>query len=636
MPQPLDVLHKYWGYSAFRPLQEEIIRSVLEGRDTLALLPTGGGKSICYQAPALCLEGITLVISPLIALMKDQVQNLQKRGIPAAAIHAGMNRRAVDIIFENACNGAYKLLYLSPERLQTDIAVARIKRMQVNLLAVDEAHCISQWGYDFRPPYLQIAELRKHLPGAPVIALTATATKEVMADIQEKLAFTNQQVFRQSFRRDNLSYSVLYEEKKREKLLDILRNVPGSGIVYVRTRGETREIAHFLHAQRISADFYHAGLTTEERSAKQDAWINGKVRIIVCTNAFGMGIDKPDVRIVVHLQLPDSLEAYFQEAGRGGRDGKKSYATLLYGAGDGLQLEQYLKAAYPSFEQIRRVYQALGSLTQLAVGAGLGESFDFDFALFCHQYKLEQAPTHAALRLLEQEGWIHVSEAASSPARVQVTATREMIYDYQLKNAQADTILKTLLRAYPGIQQGMVDISEGLIGKYAKTTAEKVRKVLEAAQQAEILLFDPPHDKPQLTFTRPRVMAEHLSIDLKKFKFRKERAEERVRRAIRYAEDRRCRSQLLLAYFDEPGSKPCGICDVCTGRNKSDVNSEVFENYENKLRTVLKDEPLPLDEILKAFAMKRQELVAQVVAYLLEEGILRQDTNGLIRFSSEA
>jgi ATP-dependent DNA helicase RecQ len=613
-------------------MQEDIVLSALAGKDTLALLPTGGGKSICFQVPALCSDGITLVISPLIALMKDQVQNLQKRGIPAAAIYAGMSRRQVDIVLENACNGAYKLLYLSPERLQTEIAIARIKRMNVNLIAVDEAHCVSQWGYDFRPSYLQITALREMLPQVPLLALTATATKEVVLDIQDKLAFREQRVFRQSFQRTNLSYSILYEEKKREKLLDILRNVQGSGIVYVRTRGETKEITQLLRQQRISADNYHAGLTPEERSARQEAWISGKIRVIVCTNAFGMGIDKPDVRIVVHLQIPESLEAYFQEAGRAGRDGVKSYSTLLFGAADVDALRYHLKAAFPPFDLVKRVYQALGSLSQLAVGGGMGESFDFDLPFFCQNYSLEHAQTHASLRLLEQEGWIALSEAASSPAKVHVVCSREVMYDYQLRHPQADTVLKTLLRAYPGIQNGFVDISENLLSTYAKCTSEKVKQVLLAAQNEEMLLYEPLNEKPQLVFLRERVSAENLTIDLPKFNFRKERAEERTAKAIQYAETQQCRSQMLLAYFDEPDSMPCGICDVCTGRHSVAVNNNEFEGYEQKIRDILKNEALPLEEIMVAFALKRQEIVSKVLAYLLDEGLLQQDENGLLSF----
>ena len=625
---PLEILQKYWGYQTFRPMQEDIVRSILDGHDTLALLPTGGGKSICFQVPALCKEGICLVISPLIALMKDQVHNLDRRGIPAAAIYSGMSHRQIDMVFENACNGAYKFLYVSPERLQTPMARARIQRMNVNLLAVDEAHCVSQWGYDFRPPYLQIPALRALIPKVPVMALTATATSEVLEDIQDKLGFRAKRVFRQSFVRSNLSYSVLYEDRKREKLIDILRRVPGSGIVYARSRGETKEIAHFLVQKGIDADFYHAGLPGEERSKKQEAWVAGKSRIIVSTNAFGMGIDKPDVRIVVHMNLPDSLEAYFQEAGRGGRDGLKSYSTLLYAPGDGAALRFHLQSAFPPMELVRQVYQALGSHTQLAIGAGEGESFDFDLSHFCHVFKLEQGPTHSALRLLELEGWILMSDASASPARAHVLASREELYDYQLRNKQADTVLKTLLRAYPGIQTDFIDISEMIIAKYANLPGEVVKQVLQTAQNEGIMLYEPRKEKPQLTFTRERVGAENLTIDLKKFNLRKKRAEERLHQAIKFAETRQCRSQLLLAYFGEADSKACGICDVCTGRHKVELPASTFESYEKKIREVLRHEPLTLEEILKGFALKRQDVVAQVLNYMLDEGKLKMDKEG--------
>ncbi len=635
LPQPADpltILQQYWGHAAFRPMQEDIIHSALAGRDTLALLPTGGGKSICFQVPALCQEGICLVVSPLIALMKDQVYNLEKRGISATAIFSGMSRREIDIIFENACQGAYKFLYLSPERLKTDLALARIQRMNINLLAVDEAHCVSQWGYDFRPPYLQIADLRALLPKVPILALTATATPEVLEDIQEKLAFRQKNVFRQSFERSNLSYSVLYESRKREKMLDILRNVPGTGIVYVRSRGETKDIAQLLTQNRISADYYHAGLTSEERSTRQEDWIAGRTRIMVCTNAFGMGIDKPDVRSVVHLNLPDSLEAYFQEAGRGGRDGAKSYAVLLYTPGDADGLRHHLQTSYPPLDLVRRVYQALGNYTQLAIGAGLGESFDFDLAYFCSTYKLELGPTYAALRLLEQDGWITMSDAQMAPARAYITADREALYDYQLRNRQADTVTKVLLRAYPGVQQNYAEVSESLIAKYAKLPTEVIMQVLEAAQKEGILEYQPRKEKPQLVFTQERVAAENMTIDLTKFNFRKQRAEERTEQAIQYAETRRCRNRQLLAYFGETESKDCGICDVCTGRNKSTLAAETFETLERKIREVLRQEALPLGEILQAFSLKRQEAVAQVLGYLLDENKLEEDDAGKLRF----
>jgi ATP-dependent DNA helicase RecQ len=511
------------------------------------------------------------------------------------------------------------------------MAIERIKRMNINLLAVDEAHCISQWGYDFRPSYLNIAAIRPLFPNAPVLALTATATKAVLVDIQEKLEFREPNLHRQSFLRPNLSYSVLYEERKRDKLIDILRNVPGSGIVYVRTRGETKEIAAFLQQNRIMADSYHAGLTHEERSQKQEAWIKGKIRVMVCTNAFGMGIDKPDVRVVVHLQMPDSLEAYFQEAGRAGRDGKKSYAVLLYGAADGDQLMSFLAAAFPSFDFTRRVYQALGSLSQLAIGAGAGESFDFDLPLFCHNYKLDLATTHAAIRLLEQEGWILLSEVNSQLSKVVVLADRETIYDYQLRQPQADPVIKALLRVYPGIQLNYVDVSEGLLAKFAKCDIDRVKAVLSGAEAEGILHYYPFSDKPQLMFIRERVRAEDLTIDLQKFKFRKERAEERTRQAIRYAEEKRCRSQLLLSYFDEPESPACGICDVCTGRNKTELKTQEFEGYERKIKELLSKEPLQVEEVLSAFASKKREPVSLVLSYLLDEGEVLSADDGYLK-----
>lgn len=628
---PNVILKQFWGYDSFRPLQEEIIQSVLDGRDTLALLPTGGGKSICFQVPALCMDGICLVVTPLIALMKDQVYNLDRRGISAAAIYSGMSRRQIDIIFENACNGQYKFLYLSPERLKTTLAVERIKRMKVCLLAVDEAHCISQWGYDFRPPYLQIADLRPYLGKTPILALTATATSEVLEDIQDKLSFKARNVLRQSFLRKNLSYSVLYEDRKRDKLLDILQRVAGTGIVYVRSRGETKEIAQYLMRHHINADYYHAGLLPEDRNARQDAWLSGKTRIMVCTNAFGMGIDKPDVRIVVHLQLPDTLEGYFQEAGRGGRDGQKAYATLLYTPADASTMRYQLQAAYPPFEKVRMIYQALGSYTQLAIGAGQGESFDFELSQFCQTYKLEQAATHAALRLLELEGWIAISDAAAAPARVKITTSREAIYDYQIKNKQADAVIRTLLRAYPGVQADLVEVSEAVIAKYANLSRETVVKVLLAAQRDEVLLYEPKSEKPQLTYLRERVASENLTIDLAGFQQRKKKAEMRLERAIQFAETLKCRSQQLLAYFDEPESPSCGICDVCTGRHKADLDTSQFVVYEKKIRDLLRHEALTMEEILQAFSPKRQEVVAQVLNYLVSEGKLQSDENGRMK-----
>lgn len=626
--QPLDILRQYWGYNQFRPLQEDIIQSALNGTDTLALLPTGGGKSLCYQVPALCKEGLTIVVSPLIALMKDQVYNLQRRGIPAAAIFSGMRRREIDIVFENACQGAYKLLYVSPERLKTDLAQARIRRMNINLLAVDEAHCISQWGYDFRPPYLELAEIRALMPDVPVLALTATATPQVAQDIQDRLAFRNGQVFQQSFNRSNLSYSILYEAKKLDKLVDILQKVPGSAIIYMRSRGDTQKISNLLRSKGISSDFYHAGLSVDERSQKQEAWINGNPRLMVCTNAFGMGIDKPDVRLVVHLSLPDSLEAYFQEAGRAGRDGQKAFAVMLYTETDAEQLRRFFEASYPPLETVRRTYQALGSYTQIAIGGGQSESVDFDLQHFCHTYKLEQAVTHAALRLLEQEGWLALSEAAATAARLQIVCNRETLYDFQIRNKQADAIIKVLLRQYPGIQQQYVEISEGTIANVLHIKVEQVIQVFAVAEQQGILQYFPRNEKPQVTFLRERVAAENLGIDLEKFNFRRNNAQQRVEAAIAYAERRHCRSKQLLAYFGEKRAEKCGICDVCTGRNEADISEDTVQMYQRKITDLLKIERMPFEEVLKAFAPKKHETVTAVLSYLVEEEIIREDEEG--------
>lgn len=635
VPTPHDILAQYWGYSAFRPLQEDIIQSVLNGRDTLALLPTGGGKSLCYQVPALCQDGLCIVISPLIALMKDQVQNLRNRDIPAAAIFSGMSRREIDIVFENACQGAYKLLYISPERLQTDLAQARIQRMKVNLLAVDEAHCISQWGYDFRPPYLQIAELRVLMPGVPIMALTATATPEVAEDIQQKLELKVPAFFQQSFLRANLSYSVLYEPKKLDKLVDILSKVPGSGVVYVRSRGETKQIAEMLLTRKISAGYYHAGLTSEERTQRQDAWMKGQMRIMVCTNAFGMGIDKPDVRIVVHLTMPDSIEAYFQEAGRAGRDGKKAYSTLLYAAGDGDQLRRFFESAYPPLDMVRRVYQALGSYSQLAIGSGKGECFDFDLQYFCQTFKFTQPIAHAALRLLEQEGWLVVGDSAATSARLFITSNREMLYDYQLKNKAADTVIKALLRLYPGIQRETVDISESAVGHLAKMSVNAVTQVLLTAHKENMLLYTPRNEKPQMTFRRERVAVENLEIDFEKFNFRRKNAEHRVEQAILYAERRQCRSQQLLAYFGEKNGVKCGICDVCTGRNEPDISDKTIESYQRKILNLLKVEKMTFEDVLSAFAMKKRDTVIEVLKYLTEEGMVLENEEGKLEINHE-
>lgn len=631
---PLEVLKEYWGYSAFRSLQEEIIESVLAGKDTLALLPTGGGKSICFQVPALCKEGICIVVSPLIALMKDQVYNLKKRGIAAEAIYSGMHYRDIDRILDNCVFGHIKLLYLSPERLTTDLAIERIKRMKVNLLAVDEAHCISQWGYDFRPSYLEIANTRELLGEVPVLALTATATPEVVTDIQERLVFRRENVFQKSFERNNLSYSVLYEEGKDGKLLDIVRKVPGSGIVYVRNRRKTKEIAHHLYRNGIKADFYHAGLSPDTRSQKQDAWMNGQTRIIVSTNAFGMGIDKPDVRSVVHMDLPDNLEAYFQEAGRAGRDGKKSYAVLLYNATDKQRLEKSFEMTFPGMAEIRRVYKALGSYFQLALGGGEGQSYDFDLIQFCQTFQFDAIRVLNALKTLEKEGYLALTDAVYVPSSLKILVSKEDLYDYQLRNPKMDAIIKTILRTYQGAFNHYIHLRENQLAKFLKLSRGELSNALQKLNQNRIVHYDPQKDAPQLFFVKERMRAEDLIIDQSRYSFLKNRYYDRMKKAIAYAEDPVCRSKQLLKYLGEKNAEKCGICDVCLGRTKAEVSEDEFKAYQTKIQRLLKKEKLTLEEIVSSFASKRENQILKTMEYLLDEGFI--DKEGEYFFLNES
>jgi ATP-dependent DNA helicase RecQ len=620
--QPLDILRSHWGYDAFRPLQAEIIGAVLEGRDVLALMPTGGGKSLCFQVPALCRPGICLVVSPLIALMKDQVENLRKRGIPAVALHSGVPYRDIDRLLDNCAHGApTKFLYVSPERLQTPMFRERVGRMPINLLAVDEAHCISQWGYDFRPPYLEIAALRELLPGVPVLALTATATARVAEDIRERLAFRpNAAIFQQGFARPNLSYVVLHEEAKPSKLLEILQKVPGSSVVYVRNRRKTKETARFLQQNRISAGYYHAGLTAQERSEAQEAWIAGRTRVIVATNAFGMGIDKPDVRTVVHLDPPDNLEAYFQEAGRGGRDGNKAYAVLLWNENDRTELENQYVQAYPELAEIRQVYRALGSYFQLAVGGGLGESFDFDLTTFATNFKFEPVRCLNALRTLQRDGWIELTDAVFQPAQLQVLVSREELYDFQLKNPRFDPLLKTILRAYQGVSAQPVPIRENQLAGHLRIPLETLHQYFAHLNKAGVVQYRPQKDRPQLIFLRERVSADNLLLNAKLYAFLRDRQRERLDALLEYVQAPRCRSQLLLAYFGETASTPCGQCEVCLKRHREEPSVSEFEALRRQILALLRKSPLRLTELAAPFPASSQGLLGQVLNTLADEG----------------
>jgi len=627
MPTPNDILKEYWGYDSFRPLQKEIIQSVLDGQDTLALLPTGGGKSICYQVPALVREGITIVISPLIALMKDQVENLRKLGIKAEAIFSGMHIKDIDRILDNCAYGDIKLLYLSPERLLNYMVIERIKKMNINLLAVDEAHCISQWGYDFRPSYLQIADIRAFLPkGTPILALTATATKDVAKDIQEKLQFKTSNIFQGSYVRENLSYSVLYVERKEEKLTEILINIKGTAIVYVRNRRMTKEIAEHLRKHQINADFYHAGLEMADRTKKQDAWKSGKTRVMVSTNAFGMGIDKSNVRVVVHMDLPESLEAYYQEAGRAGRDGKKSYAVLLYSEGDRKHLEYVHEISFPSMDILRQTYRALSNFFQLGIGTPEGASFVFDFNIFVKTYKLHALSTMHAIRILQQEGWLVLSESFYLPSSMMFIVDRSVVYEYLLQNPNVENLLKTLLRSAQGKAfMSYVNLNESSMASFLKIPTNILQQQIAFIAKAGIIDYRPQTENPRITFLQERVAVENLSIDLEAFNFRKNRLYERITKAIQYADNKACRSLTLVQYFGEETDKTCGICDVCLGRHHVALTPEDFSRYKEKILSILAGNPTTEKILFQSFSFKHHTKVRSAISYLINEGVLEKD-----------
>lgn len=612
-----EILLKYWKYDTFRPLQEDIINSVLAGNDTLAILPTGGGKSICFQVPAMQMEGVCIVITPLIALMKDQVEQLKKRGIKAAAIYSGMHRTEIDYTLDNFVYGDYKFLYVSPERLLTEIMQERTKRMKVCLLAIDEAHCISQWGYDFRPPYLKIPDFRKFAPNAPMIALTATATKDVKADIQQKLGIRNIKVFQQSFARPNISYSAFCEESKERKLFDILQKVQGSAIVYVRSRRRTKEISDWLNRNKISAEFYHAGLAMNDRFKKQEAWIKNQVRVIVATNAFGMGIDKPDVRVVVHLDLPENLEAYYQESGRAGRDGLKSYAILLYFKSDLTDIYKQIDQKYPPIENLKRIYQALANYFKLAVGAENFESYDFSLQEFISTFGLVANDTHNALKKLEDEGLIQLSDSYFSPSKLVFRVDNHSLYNFQIKNANYDKFTKMLLRMYGGqLFTDFTTISESAIGKNFFAQNSEVEKMLEYLHEVGIATYQKQKSVPQLTFLTARQDANYLAIDRAEYHRRKMKDTERVDSVVQFAqEERRCRMQFLQEYFDEFTEATCGICDNCLKHKKRDVPFDIYAKYRQKILEIL---PANVVQVVNYSFFTNKDFVTEVIRKMIE------------------
>ena len=621
------ILKQYWGYDNFRALQGDIIKSVASGRDTLGLMPTGGGKSLTFQVPALAMEGVCIVVTPLIALMKDQVENLKRREISAAAIFTGMTSNEIQRVLENAVHEAYKFLYVSPERLATPAFIEKLKLMRVCLLAVDESHCISQWGYDFRPSYLKIAEVRQYLPDVPVLALTATATPEVVDDIQEKLQFKEKNVFRKSFHRSNLAYVVRTTENKEEYLLKILKNVPGTSVVYVRNRKRTKEIADFLVQNGVSAEHFHAGLTNQVKDARQLRWKNDETRVIVSTNAFGMGIDKAEVRSVVHLDLPDSIEAYFQEAGRAGRDEKKAFAVILYNNGDAVKMRKRVSDSFPGKEMVVKVYEALANYLQVGVGSGLDAVFAFDIADFCSRFKLPILITYNSLKILQQAGYVDLTDEQDNSSRVLFVVGKDDLY--KVKNsAEQEKLIHILLRSYTGLFTDPAYIDEDVLAKRLGWTREQVYEALIALSKDRIVQYIPRKKTPFLTFTREREDSGRLVLSKEAYDDRRERYVSRVKSILDYAQEEiNCRSQVLLSYFGEKNTQPCGQCDICLKNKENAVSDDEFSAITRRIREMLEAEPSIITSLVRKSGIKEQKIV-KVIRFLLDDGQLVEDNFG--------
>lgn len=626
-PTPTEILQQYWGYSQFRPLQEDIVNAILQGKDTLALLPTGGGKSICFQVPALMKKGICIVVTPLIALMKDQVANLRRRNIPAAAIYAGMYYQDVERLLEDARRGHYKFLYVSPERLKSKRFLEYCDGMPVNMLAIDEAHCISQWGYDFRPAYLEIAEIRAYFPKVPLLALTASATPLVQHDICVRLQMDDAQIFTKSFARPNLSYSVLQEEEKHAKLLHILQRVNGSGIVYCRSRKRVREIADQLEMEGVSASYYHAGLTGDDRSVRQELWLKGSIRIMVCTNAFGMGIDKPDVRVVVHYDAPDSVEAYYQEAGRAGRDGEKAYAVLLYDDTELENMKENIALQFPEMPSIKEVFQCLVNYLQVAVGSSEGVYYDFDINDFCRRFGLNLTMTYSALRILEQEGVLQLSESVFLPSMVEFIVNKETLYAFEDTQPAFEPLVKRLLRTYEGIFDQPVPVYEKQLARLLRLTEEQAVKGLIQLHQRGIIHYRQRKDTPQLTFLQDRVSVNHLYVDVARIRERMQSYKQRLDAMLHYILNTDvCRTQVISKYFGEKDATPCGVCDVCLKKKTKPVNTNIF----NEILLQLQTQPEDWDVIYQRVKNISEEAAKEAMQFLIAEGKAGRDKDGKI------
>ena len=628
-----EILKQYWGYDSFRDLQEEIIASIGEGKDTLGLMPTGGGKSITFQVPALAGEGLCIVITPLIALMKDQVQNLRKHGIKAIAVYSGMTRQEIITALENCIFGDYKFLYISPERLDTEIFRTKLRSMKVSMITVDESHCISQWGYDFRPAYLKIAEIRRLLPQVPVLALTATATPEVVKDIQARLNFRQENVFRMSFERKNLAYIVRETENKTGELLHILRKITGSAIIYVRSRRRTKEITELLTNEGITADFYHAGLDNAVKDLRQKRWQNGEVRVMVATNAFGMGIDKPDVRAVLHFDLPDSPEAYFQEAGRAGRDGKKAYAIILYTKIDGIALHRRIADTFPSKEYILNVYEHLQYYYQMAMGDGFQCIREFNLEEFCRKFKYFPVPVDSALKILTQAGYLEYTEEQDNASRILFTIRRDELYKLREMGTDTEVLIQTILRSYTGVFTDYAYISEETLSVRSGLTRQQIYNILVTLTKRRIVDYIPRKKTPYIIYTRERMELRYLHIPASVYEERKARYEARIKAMEEYVTTESvCRSRMLLRYFGEKNDHNCGQCDVCLNRHGNDgLSDSSFDKIKGQIMEVLSRNPLPPTELAGKITAGKED-AGRAVQYLLEEGKLKMQ-DGMLHIS---
>ena len=630
MQKFLDILKEYWGYDAFRELQGDIIQSIAAGKDTLGLMPTGGGKSLTFQVPTLAMEGVCVVVTPLIALMKDQVENLKKRNIAAAAIYTGMSKQDILLTLENCVFEAYKFLYVSPERLGTPIFLEKIKQTKVCMIAVDESHCISQWGYDFRPSYLKIADIRQVLPDVPILALTATATPEVVVDIQEKLLFREKNVYRKSFFRKNLAYVVRTTENKDDQLLHILRKVPGTSVVYVRNRKKTKEIADFLNKNGISAEHFHAGLKNETKDARQQRWKNDVTRVIVATNAFGMGIDKPDVRSVVHMDLPDSLEAYFQEAGRAGRDEEKAFAVMLFNKGDVTKMRKRVSDTFPDKDMIRKVYRSLGDYYVIAEGYGLDAVFPFDLADFCMKFKLPMLITHNALKILQQAGYLELTDEQDNVSRVLFIVGKEDLYSIRFTNDQ-DKLIHILLRSYTGLFTEPAYISEDIIASRLNWTKDKVYQELVGLAKDRVIQYIPRKRIPFITYVHEREAPERLNLGKETYDLRKERFVSRAKSILDYAKEQNiCRNRLLLSYFGEKNTKACGQCDVCLKKQEQQVTDADFDKIRLAVVKALTNQALSPEELIHTLASFKEQKILQVIRFLLDNGVVKRAEKGTL------